>query len=74
MGSLISVIATIVFLYTIYDMLANQPVASSNPWAYPNFFMSTPSFVKESQTTTTLEWALPSPTPFHAYNMMPVQS
>nr|ATX61936.1 cytochrome c oxidase subunit 1 [Tremella fuciformis]ATX62027.1 cytochrome c oxidase subunit 1 [Tremella fuciformis] len=74
MGSLISVIATLVFLYTIYDMLANQPAASSNPWASPAFFMSTPSFVKESQTTTTLEWALPSPTPFHAYNMMPVQS
>ena len=37
MGSIISVIATMVFMYVIYDMLINQPVASSNPWGTPAF-------------------------------------
>jgi cytochrome c oxidase subunit 1 len=73
-GSMISVVATGVFLYIIYDMLANQPVATANPFGIPQFFMSTPSYLKESQTSTTLEWTVPSPTPYHAYHMMPVQS
>lgn len=74
-GSIISVVATAIFLYTIYDMLVNQPAASANPWGVPAFFMSTPSYLTESaSSSTSLEWTLPSPTPFHAYNMMPVQS
>lgn len=73
-GSIISVVATAVFLYVIYDMLVNQPAAVANPWGQPAFFMSTPLYLKESATSTTLEWTLPSPTPYHAYNMMPVQS
>ena len=73
-GSIISVVATAVFLYIIYDMLVSQPVAVANPWRTPAFFMSTPSYLKESASSTTLEWRLPSPTPYHAYHMMPVQS
>ena len=73
-GSMISVVATAVFLYLIYDMLANQPVAAANPFGIPQFFMSTPSYLKESQTSSTLEWTVPSPTPYHAYHMMPLQS
>lgn len=28
----------------------------------------------ESHTASSLEWALESPTPFHSFNMLPVQS
>jgi cytochrome c oxidase subunit 1 len=73
-GSMISVVATFLFLYILYDMLANQPVAISNPWGIPQYFMSTPSYLKESATSSSLEWTLPSPTPYHAYQMMPLQS
>lgn len=73
-GSIISVVATAIFLYIIYDILVNQPVAVANPWGQPAFFMSTPSYLKESPSSTTLEWTIPSPTPYHAYHMMPVQS
>lgn len=73
-GSLISVVATAVFLFVIYDMLASDRVAVANPWALPQFFSSTPVFLANTPSSTTLEWALPSPTPYHAYNMMPVQS
>jgi cytochrome c oxidase subunit 1 len=73
-GSIISVVATGIFLYILYDMLANQPVAIANPWSIPQFFMSTPEFLSNSAANTSLEWALPSPTPYHAYQMMPLQS
>lgn len=73
-GSLISVVSMGIFLYTIYDMFVNQPIAVGNPWSIPAFFMSTPVFEKEAQTSRTLEWQLPSPTPYHAFNMLPVQS
>lgn len=73
-GSLISVVSMRLFLYIIYDMFTAQPVALSNPWGVPQFFMSTPSYKSESQATTTLEWGLPSPTPFHAFRMIPTQS
>ena len=73
-GSLISVAATAVFLYLIYDMLTAQPATSMNPWGVPGYFMSTPSFLSESTHSNSLEWTIPSPTPYHAYLMMPVQS
>lgn len=73
-GSIISVVATAIFLYIIYDMLVSQPVASSNPWGTPAFFTSTTSYLTESEATTSLEWAVSSPTPYHAFQMMPVQS
>jgi cytochrome c oxidase subunit 1 len=73
-GSIISVVATAIFLYVVYDMLVNQPAAAANPWGVPAFFTSTPVYLKESPSSPTLEWTLPSPTPYHAYHMMPVQS
>jgi cytochrome c oxidase subunit 1 len=73
-GSIISVVATAIFLYTIYDMLVNQPDATANPWGMPSYFVSNVEFVSSTSHSTSLEWTLPSPTPFHAYNMMPVQS
>jgi cytochrome c oxidase subunit 1 len=71
-GSLISVIATILFGYIIYDIFVNQPRSSNNPWAIPAFFTS--QFNDETETANTLEWALPSPIPLHAFKMLPVQS
>jgi heme/copper-type cytochrome/quinol oxidase subunit 1 len=73
-GSLISVIATILFGYIIYDIFVNQPRSSNNPWAVPAFFTSATQFNDETETANTLEWALPSPIPLHAFKMLPVQS
>jgi cytochrome c oxidase subunit 1 len=75
MGSLISVGATALFLYTVYDMLANKPaVLSGNTWAVPGFFVDTDSFVTGTSHSFTLDWVVPAPTPMHAFNMIPVQS
>jgi len=73
-GSMISVIATAIFGYVIYDLFANGKVVGSNPWALPAFFTSTPEFYTGAQTATSLEWTLESPTPFHSFNTLPVQS
>jgi cytochrome c oxidase subunit 1 len=72
-GSLISVVATILFGYIIYDIFAHQPNCSNNPWSVPAFFTSSAEH-KDTETANTLEWSLPSPIPFHAFKMLPVQS
>jgi cytochrome c oxidase subunit 1 len=73
-GSFVSLAATAVFMYMIYDLLVNQPVASSNPWGVPAFFTSMGEYVNGSQVTTSLEWTVLSPTPYHAFRMLPIQS
>ena len=55
-------------------MLSKQPVASSNPWGTPTFFTSSQEYLNGSQATTSLEWAVESPTPYHAFEMLPTQS
>src|SRR6201986_2218776 len=73
-GSLVSVVATILFGYIIYDIFANQPVSSNNPWAVASYFTSESLYNEnEGQTSNTLEWTLASPIPFHAFKMLPAQ-
>lgn len=73
-GSLVSVVATVLFGYIIYDLFANGPEVNNNPWAVPAYFTSAQEFENETQGSHSLEWSLESPTPFHAFNMLPVQS
>ena len=73
-GSIVSVVATALFAYIIYDIFVNGKEVNNNPWAIPSYFTSTAQFNNETQTANTLEWALSSPIPFHAFNMLPVQS
>jgi heme/copper-type cytochrome/quinol oxidase subunit 1 len=73
-GSMISVIATLLFVYIIYDIYVNGKEVNNNPWAIPSFFTSAVEFNNQTQTANSLEWTLKSPIPFHAFNMIPVQS
>ena len=73
-GSLISVVATILFGYVVYDLFVNGKEVSNNPWAVPSFFTSINQFKNETQSANSIEWALHSPVPFHAFNMLPLQS
>ena len=71
-GSLVSVVATALFGYIIYDILVNGKPVDANPILPINTRMR---FARmESHTSTSLEWVLESPTPFHSFNMLPVQS
>ena len=73
-GSFISFVSVFVFAYAVYDGLMYGEEADGNPWAVPGFFESTPEFWLDAQPTTSLEWSLDSPTPFHSYVVLPVQS
>ncbi|MGD0564285.1 MAG: cytochrome c oxidase subunit I [Roseiarcus sp.] len=55
-GAYVAGVATLVFLYTVYDAFARKRVAGDNPWGVG---------------ATTLEWTLPSPPPFHQYETLP---
>ena len=74
LGSIVSVVATALFGYIVFDLFVNAPVVNNNPWAAPAFFTSTSQFNSDTHATTSLEWSLTSPTPFHAFKMLPVQS
>lgn len=73
-GSIISVVATILFGYVVYDLFANGKEVNNNPWAVPSYFTSINQFKNETQAANSIEWALASPVPFHAFNMLPLQS
>ena len=73
-GSIVSVVATILFGYIVYDLFINGKEVSENPWAVPSYFTSSKTFNSETHATNSIEWAVKSPVPFHAFNMLPVQS
>nr|NP_043733.1 cytochrome oxidase subunit 1 [Allomyces macrogynus]P80440.1 RecName: Full=Cytochrome c oxidase subunit 1; AltName: Full=Cytochrome c oxidase polypeptide I [Allomyces macrogynus]AAC49234.1 cytochrome oxidase subunit 1 [Allomyces macrogynus] len=75
-GSIISIVSTIVFLYGLYLTLSQPAVSlANNYWHVPSFFSSTHSLYGDTtQTSSSLEWVLPSPPAFHAFNHLPVQS
>jgi heme/copper-type cytochrome/quinol oxidase subunit 1 len=66
-GSMISVVAVLVFVYVIYRTLTDGVVVGNNYWRSPELFE------KEGDTATvyTLEWTQESPPAFHTYNELP---
>ncbi len=57
LGSYLSAVAMILFLYGIYRAFADKNQAADNPWG---------------EGAKTLEWSLSSPPPFHQFNTLPV--
>jgi len=55
-GSYIFVAGLVVFFVTIYQAFAAKRLAGNNPWG---------------AGATTLEWTLPSPPPFHQFEVLP---
>jgi cytochrome c oxidase subunit 1 len=56
-GSYISALGVVIFLYGLVTAYAAKRKAADNPWG---------------EGATTLEWTLPSPPPFHQFNTLPV--
>ena len=48
-GSLISVVATVLFGYIIYHIFAYGTTVNNNPWAVPSYFVSTEQFENETK-------------------------
>jgi cytochrome c oxidase subunit 1 len=73
-GSLVSLVSVVLFAYIVYDIFTTDKVVSNNPWAVPSYFTSLEQFENETPYTNSLEWSLASPTPFHAFTVLPIQS
>ena len=55
-GSYISGFGVLIFLYCVFDAFMKKVPAGDNPWG---------------AGATTLEWTLPSPPPFHQFEVLP---
>nr|YP_010417164.1 cytochrome c oxidase subunit 1 [Capillidium rhysosporum]QWY25711.1 cytochrome c oxidase subunit 1 [Capillidium rhysosporum] len=67
-GSIISLISTVLFLYIVYDLLTNNEEAKD--------YVNNEYFISRWPTkyAQTLEWSLTNPPAFHCYNSLPIQS
>jgi cytochrome c oxidase subunit 1 len=72
-GSIISVIATVLFLHIIYMQLVEGDVTSRYPWLVPEFYSDLFQTLF-NRNYISLEWALDSPPKPHAFVSLPIQS
>jgi len=56
LGSYLSALGVLIFLYGVYHAFSKKVKAADNPWG---------------EGATTLEWTLSSPPPFHQFNTLP---
>jgi cytochrome c oxidase subunit 1 len=76
-GSIVSIVATLLFLYIIYEGLSPKVTtfnhAPNNYWAVPPFFSSPRgSGPTPTESAHSLEWTLSSPPSFHHVNHLPL--
>ena len=72
-GSIVSVIATVLFLHIVYVQLVEGDVASRYPWLLPEFFSDLFQALF-NRNYISLEWTLDSPPKPHAFVSLPLQS
>ena len=72
-GSLISVVATYLFLHLVYLQLVAGKAASRYPWLTLEFYTDILQGLL-SRSYSSLEWALSSPPKPHAFDSLPLQS
>ena len=72
-GSIISVVATWLFLYILYVQLVEGTATSRYPWLTPQFFSDLFQTLF-NRNYNSLEWSLNSPPKPHAFVSLPLQS
>ena len=72
-GSIISVVATWLFLYILYVQLVEGKATSRYPWLTPQFYSDSLQTLL-NRSYNSLEWALTSPPKPHAFVSLPLQS
>jgi cytochrome c oxidase subunit 1 len=72
-GSIVSVIATWLFLYIVYIQLIMGEATSKYPWLTPQFFSDLFQTLF-NRNFNSLEWSLNSPPKPHAFVTLPLQS
>lgn len=73
LGSIVSVIATYVFLHIVYVQLRGDLFVIRNPWTLTGFY-SDMLRVINTRVSTSLEWVLSNPPKPHAFISLPLQS
>ena len=72
-GSIISVVATWLFLYILYAQLIEGKATSRYPWLTPQFYSDSLQTLL-NRAYNSLEWSLNSPPKPHAFVSLPLQS
>jgi cytochrome c oxidase subunit 1 len=72
-GSIISVVATVLFLHIVYVQLVEGNATERYPWLKPQFFSDLFQTLF-NRTFSSLEWSLNSPPKPHAFVTLPLQS
>jgi cytochrome c oxidase subunit 1 len=72
-GSIISVVATGLFLYIVYVQLVEGNATSRYPWLTPQYFSDLFQTLF-NRTFSSIEWTLNSPPKPHAFVSLPLQS
>ena len=72
-GSIISVIATWLFLYIVYKQLVEGKTTLRYPWLTPQFYSDVLQTLL-NRSNNSLEWCLNSPPKPHAFVSLPLQS
>jgi hypothetical protein len=72
-GSIVSVVATFLFLHMVYLQLVHGKATTRYPWLIPQFYSDTLQ-VLQNRSYPSLEWGLSSPPKPHAFVSLPLQS
>jgi len=72
-GSIISVVATFLFLHILYVQLVEGNITSRYPWLTPQFYIDCLQAIL-NRSYNSLEWCLTSPPKPHAFVSLPLQS
>jgi len=72
-GSIISVVATGLFLYIVFKQLVEGKATTRYPWLTPQFYTDSLQTLL-NRSYISLEWALTSPPKPHAFVSLPLQS
>nr|AGN49004.1 cytochrome c oxidase subunit 1 [Botrytis cinerea B05.10] len=72
-GSIISVVATVLFLHIVYVQLVEGKATTRYPWLTPQFYSDSLQTLL-NRSYNSLEWALTSPPKPHAFVSLPLQS
>ena len=72
-GSIVSVIATLVFLILLYIQLSKGKAVSGYPWLNPQHYSDTIQALL-NRVYNSLEWSLDNPPKPHAFTSLPIQA
>ncbi len=68
-GSMVSIIATIIFGIVLYKSFVSDKIANNSHWTWSNYWISTANIASTNiSNNSSMEWVLRCPTPHHSYD------